>query len=166
MQARRENQNGRLDYMHLHWPRVESFFTAGEKILAVRKCVDRPIFVFAEKPAYVMMAVNVIKTSRWNNKLLTAILNSRLIWFWLLHKGKMQGRNYQVDKEPLMQIPLVQPSPEKQAAIISLVDEIIAARKVNNVVDVSALDEKIDNLVFDLYGLTPEEREIVKGNGK
>lgn len=45
MQARRENQNGRLDYMHLHWPRVESFFTAGEKILAVRKCVDRPIFV-------------------------------------------------------------------------------------------------------------------------
>ena len=81
-------------------------------------------------------------------------------------KGKMQGSNYQVDKEPLMQIPLVQPSPEKQAAIISLVDEIIAARKVNNVVDVSALDEKIDNLVFDLYGLTPEEREIVKGNGK
>lgn len=166
MQARRENQNGRLDYMHLHWPRVESFFTAGEKILAVRKCVDRPIFVFTEKPAYVMMAVNVIKTSRWNNKLLTAILNSRLIWFWLLHKGKMQGSNYQVDKEPLMQIPLVQPSPEKQAAIISLVDEIIAARKVNNVVDVSALEEKIDNLIFDLYGLTPEEREIVKGNGK
>ena len=30
----------------------------------------------------------------------------------------------------------------------------------------AALDEKIDNLVFDLYGLTPEEREIVKGVGK
>ena len=41
-------------------------------------------------------------------------------------KGKMQGSNYQVDKEPLMQIPLVQPSPEKKAAIISLVDEIMS----------------------------------------
>ena len=28
------------------------------------------------------------------------------------------------------------------------------------------LEAEIDEKVFDLYGLTPEEREIVKGGGK
>ena len=32
--------------------------------------------------------------------------------------------------------------------------------------DTSALESMIDEIVFDLYNLTPEEREIVKGGGK
>ena len=32
--------------------------------------------------------------------------------------------------------------------------------------DTSALEAEIDEKVFGLYGLTPEEREIVKGGGK
>ena len=94
MQQRRENQNGRIDFMHLHWPRDERFFTEGAKILSVRKCVDSPIFVYYEPQAYVMMAVNVIKTTRWNMKFLTGLLNSSLVEFWLRNKGKMQGNNY------------------------------------------------------------------------
>ncbi|MGN0068014.1 MAG: hypothetical protein ACI38V_10560 [Bacteroides sp.] len=37
---------------------------------------------------------------------MTGILNSKLIAFWLNHKGKMQGEIYQIDKEPLTKIPL------------------------------------------------------------
>ena len=47
-----------------------------------------------------------------------------------------------------------------------VLEDILAAKKDNPSADVSALEEKIDNLVFDLYGLTPEEREIIKGNVK
>ena len=32
--------------------------------------------------------------------------------------------------------------------------------------DTSALEAEIDEKAFDLYGLTPEEREIVKGGVK
>ena len=32
--------------------------------------------------------------------------------------------------------------------------------------DATALETEIDGLAFDLYGLTPEERETVKGGGK
>ena len=32
-------------------------------------------------------------------------------------------------------------------------------------VQITATDNEIDNRVFDLYGLTPEEREIVMGDG-
>jgi hypothetical protein len=45
---------------------------------------------------------------------------------------------------------------------MDLVDEILAAKKEDPAADTSVLEEKIDELVFDLYGLTPEEREIVK----
>ncbi len=34
------------------------------------------------------------------------------------------------------------------------------------VVDTSALERKIDEMVYELYGLTPDEIEIVEGNDR
>lgn len=45
-------------------------------------------------------------------------------------------------------------------------DAILVAKKADPNADTSALEAEIDDLVFDLYGLTAEEREIVKGGGK
>ena len=50
--------------------------------------------------------------------------------------------------------------------IVDRVDRIVAAKKADTNADTSALEAEIDELVFDLYGLTAEEREIVKGGGK
>ena len=162
MAERRENKNGRLDYMHLHWPREEKFFISSPKILAVRKCVDRPIFVYYEPEAYVMLSVNVIMTKRWNMKFLTGLFNSKLIAFWLKNKGKMQGNNYQIDKEPLLNIPIPSATQEQQAPIIALVDKILAAKKENPQADTSDMEKQIDQLVYALYGLTEEEIRIVE----
>lgn len=107
MDSRRENISGRLNFFHLHWARDERFFKQGSKILCVRKCIDTPIFSYTENEAYVMLSLNIIQTNRINLKFLTGLLNSKLIAFWLKHKGKMQGNNYQIDKEPLMNIPLI-----------------------------------------------------------
>lgn len=54
----------------------------------------------------------------------------------------------------------------KNSNISSKVDAILAAKKADPNADTSALEAEIDDLVFDLYGLTDEEREIVKGGGK
>lgn len=95
-------------------------------------------------------------------KFLTGILNSRLISYWLRHKGKMQGANYQIDKEPLMAIPLPQLPLPKQQPIIVLVDKILAAKAKDPTADTSAWEDKIDELVFDLYDLTEPERALVR----
>ena len=50
--------------------------------------------------------------------------------------------------------------------IIALVDKILAAKKENPTADTSKWEAEIDEKVFDLYDLTPDEREIVKGGGK
>ncbi len=161
MEARRENINGKRDFFHLHWPRNEMFFQEGAKILSVRKC-DIPTFVYTDIPAYVMMAINIIKTKRINLKYLTGILNSKLVTFWLKHRGKMQGTNYQIDKQPLLSIPLISPPSEEQIPIANLVDQILAAKRADSDADISDLEDEIDKLVYDLYGLTKEEIAIVK----
>lgn len=44
--------------------------------------------------------------------------------------------------------------------------DFLATKKADSNADTSALEFKIDEKVFDRYGLTAEEREIVKGGGK
>ncbi|EAH5829991.1 class I SAM-dependent DNA methyltransferase [Campylobacter coli] len=165
MNNRRENLNKRLDFYHLHWARDERFFESGEKIVSVRKCIE-PIFSYLNNEAYVMLSLNVIKTQRINVKYLTAILNSKLVAFWLKHKGKMQGNNYQIDKEPLLNIPIVDTnSKNKKLAdeLINLVDEILKAKEQDKNANTSPLEEKINNMVYKIYNLTEEEIKTIEG---
>ncbi len=46
---------------------------------------------------------------------------------------------------------------------ITLVDQILAAKKKDPNADTSTLEHRIDEMVYALYGLTPEEIEIVEG---
>ena len=48
----------------------------------------------------------------------------------------------------------------------SLVDKILAAKRANPDADVSAWEREIDQLVYQLYGLTKEEIEIVEGSNR
>ena len=88
----------------LNRPREEYFFQ-GEKIMSVRKCAI-PAFTYTDFDCYVSRAFFSIKSNRINHKYLTAILNSTLVAFWLKNKGKMQGFQYQIDKDPLINIPI------------------------------------------------------------
>ena len=57
-------------------------------------------------------------------------------------------------------------SPEKQKPVERLVDHILAAKQRDAGADVSALEREIDQLVSALYGLTPEEIQLVEGAAK
>lgn len=167
MEERRENQNGRLTYYHLQWPRDENFFKEGEKILSVRKC-DRPTFIYTKAMSYVMLSFNVIRTERVNLKYLTALLNSKLIAFWLRNKGKMQGNNYQIDKEPLLEIPIA--LSDKQQIIATLVDYILLVHQprkeqlikyIGDDLIIHSFDEVIDQAFYEIYfGAEPEMAEL------
>ena len=77
----------------------------------------------------------------------------------------MQGENYQVDKEPLMGIPLPQTS-YMQQNMIELVETIISIKKQDKNSDTTVLEHEIDQLVYKLYGLTDEEIAIVEGRNE
>ncbi|EOH1606900.1 Eco57I restriction-modification methylase domain-containing protein [Campylobacter coli] len=150
----------------LHRARDEKFFTGSPRIVALRKCVGEPKFSYVDFDCYVSATFYVIKTQRINVKYLTAILNSKLIAFWLKHKGKMQGNNYQIDKEPLLNIPIVDTnSKNKKLAdeLINLVDEILKAKEQDKNANTSPLEEKINNMVYKIYNLTEEEIKTIEG---
>ncbi|EGT0737477.1 class I SAM-dependent DNA methyltransferase [Campylobacter coli] len=149
----------------LHRARDEKFFTGSPRIVALRKCVGEPKFSYVDFDCYVSATFYVIKTQRINVKYLTAILNSKLIAFWLKHKGKMQGNNYQIDKEPLLNIPIVDTnSKNKKLAdeLINLVDEILKAKEQNKNANTQELENKINSLVYKLYNLTEDEIKIIE----
>ena len=153
MEARRETRMGRMKYYHVHWPRQERFFRPGPKILAVRKCA-RPTFSYTEKEAYVMMAFNVIRSERVSMKYLAALFNSRLMQFWFLRRGKMQGDFFQMDTAPVLRAPIRVPG-------------LPLLREAERLADALAVrycpeeDERMNELMEDIYGLSPQEREVV-----
>ncbi|WP_376804223.1 DUF7149 domain-containing protein [Campylobacter coli] len=150
----------------LHRARDEKFFTGSPRIVALRKCVGEPKFSYVDFDCYVSATFYVIKTQRINVKYLTAILNSKLIAFWLKHKGKMQGNNYQIDKEPLLNIPIVTINSKNQKIadeLINLVDEILKAKEQDKNANTSPLEEKINNMVYKIYNLTEEEIKTIEG---
>jgi adenine-specific DNA-methyltransferase len=152
----------------LHRAREERFFK-GEKIIALRKCAE-PTFTYTDFDCYVSATFYVIKTERINLKYLTAVLNSTMMAFWLRNRGKMQGNNYQIDKEPLLGIPIYKPSNQEQQPIVALVDRILSLAGNGDYPGnpaeppaVKELEHKIDQIVYQLYGLTEEEIAIVEG---
>ncbi len=143
----------------IHRTRNELFFK-GEKILSLRKSPNQPSFSYVDFDSYVNQAFYVIKSQRINLKYLIALLNSKLIAFWLKHKGKMQGDNYQIDKEPILNIPIKKALAEIQQPLIDLADKILTAKKSGT--DTTTLETQIDNMVYQLYDLTADEIKIIE----
>lgn len=144
----------------LHRARKEDFFIS-DKIVAQRKCPSRPTFTFIDYESYFSATFYVIKSDRVNLKYLTVLLNSQLSKFWFRYKGKMQGNNYQIDKNPLVNIPI---------KITTNCDNFIRLFEYRKAIEINkssiidsipnthiaeAFEEVIDALVFELY--FPEE---------
>ncbi|WP_100966885.1 Eco57I restriction-modification methylase domain-containing protein [Helicobacter pylori] len=149
----------------LHRARDERFFTGNPRIIVLRKCAKEPIFSYVNFDCYVSATFYIIKTKRFDSKFLVGLLNSLLIRFWLKHRGKVQGNNYQIDKEPLMNIPLIKitksnkPTADK---IIALVDKILQSKEKDPKANTLDLEKEIDALVYQLYNLTDEEIKIIE----
>jgi adenine-specific DNA-methyltransferase len=174
LDERRETKAGMLNWYNLHWPRSPHFFMAGPKILAVRKCAI-PTFAYVEAPMGVMMAFNIIQTKRIDSKYLTGLLNSKLMRYWLLCKGKLQGKMFQVDKEPLLDMPLHKPSAADQTKVATLVDSILRglAQRSGAATDsqkesierhIDAADQQIQSIIYALYGLTEDDIAHLEAN--
>ncbi|MFH1446759.1 MAG: Eco57I restriction-modification methylase domain-containing protein [Chloroflexota bacterium] len=101
------------------------------------------------------------KTSgRFAVKYLLAVMNSSVARDFLRSNRRSNIHLYPDDWKEL---PIPDVSSEKQKPIVELVDQILAAKKKDPKADTSALEKQIDEMVYALYGLTPEEIAIVEG---
>lgn len=153
----------------LHRAKEEKIFI-GDKVIVARKCV-RPSFSYVDFDSYVSATFYIIKTDRINNKYLTALFNSKLIQFWLKHKGKLQGNIFQLDKEPLMDIPILKLPANKieiENKIASFVDDIIIKKRKSktDTTEIKNLEEEIDLQIFRIYDLSSDEIALIRSETK
>ncbi|KAF0200139.1 MAG: type IIS restriction/modification [Bacteroidetes bacterium] len=100
-----------------------------------------------------------------NSRYLLAILNSKLISFlmniWSISRrgGYLEYKVQYIEKIPIKNI-----SKERQKPFIDLVENIIDNRSIDN--ETTELENEIDQLVYQLYDLTPEEIEIIENGVK
>ena len=89
---------------------------------------------------------------------LAGILNSSMADLLL---ADQRGGDYHIYPEHIRNIPIAKASKEQQEEIASLVEQILNLKGENPQADTTSLEHEIDLLVYDLYGLTKEERLIV-----
>ncbi len=79
-----------------------------------------------------------------------------------------KGRQPLVLKHSDMRAPLQRPNfaRDRLKTLSKAVDRIVAATQRDTEVDASALEREIDQLVYALYGLTPEEIKIVEDSNR
>ncbi len=161
----------------LHRPREQRFFE-GEKILVLRK-TKKMSCTYTDFPCYVSRAYLIIKPKDINPKYLTGILNSKMINYYIYHRGKRQGEQLQIDKFPLMNLPIYLPDGKnsgdikKYENVIKYIELIMENKK--KILESSIHQEKnllrkyieiqknnIDELVYELYRIPMDKRQIIE----
>ena len=117
-----------------------------------------------------------IEDESYDIKYILTILNSKLIKFFLQHISPLkQGGFYTYSSSTLSQTPIKNISPEKQKPFINLSDKMLSLnKKLQEIGDKNTLekqklqeeikktDSEIDELVYQLYGITEEEKKIIE----
>ena len=124
---------------------------------------DSPKFTYDDFGFYAE-ATTFLMTGK-NLKFLLAILNSKVSeWYFnqistTTGMGTNRWKKYKVEL-----LPIKSPSDSQKKDIEYLVDQILAVKKSNLLIDTSTLEKEIDQLVYELYGLTEEEIKIIEGD--
>ena len=97
-------------------------------------------------------------------KYLLGVINSKYLAFLYNKLVKEAGRVFpQVKITHVKKLPLVIASKEIQGGMAKLVEEIIDAKRCDPTANTSKLEIQINQMVYDLYGLTENEIKIVEG---
>jgi hypothetical protein len=91
--------------------------------------------------------------------------NSRLFMFFydqFFGALRMSGGYYQFQSPQLRVMPFKKPDKARDKRVSQLVERILSAKKRNPDGDHSALERKIEDEIFSLFGLTAEEIALVE----
>ncbi len=81
---------------------------------------------------------------------------------WFQHEGKKRGVGVDVGVGRLRRFPIPVITAEDDAKLTALVDHAILARGSGDESSTKALGAEIDQIVYRLFDLTPEEIQIIE----
>ena len=161
----KKKKEGARQWNVLFRSRYESLFEK-PKIL-IRQTADRIVAApDTEVGYYCIDSVNVaLLKEKFVPQLnfLVGLLNSSLLNFYYREISQEGGRVLaQVKPQRIRSLPIPAVPSEQQKPVERLVERILSAKQRDAGADVSALERELDELVYALYALTPEEIKLVQ----
>lgn len=151
-----------LDRLDLNFKKedTELYKNTGKIVVPYRWSSNK--FTYLDTEFYSTEDVYYISKPQYGLELpyVLSLLNSQLYNFFLKFSSKIKGWMVEYTTWVLKQIPIK--IPHDQKPFITLVDQILSAKKLDPKADTKELERKIDGLVYLLYGLTEEEIGIVE----
>jgi len=140
-----------------------------EKIVYPVIANNESIFAYDNQNMYHNDKVFHISTNK-ETKYLTALLNSKVAFWMIKRMCASLGAGFEQRKIFIELLPIPQISQEEQQPFIDLVDKIMELKKVDSHVkhendEVGELENKIDEMVYKLYGLSEDEIKVVTSTG-
>ncbi|OOQ13106.1 restriction endonuclease [Helicobacter pylori] len=141
-----------------------------EKEKIVYPCImaKEPCFVYEEKGFYAPAPANIITGDKIEIKYITALLNSKCIYFAMRKfymgggiEGELKTNN--LEKIPIPQI--TEKNQELADKITDCAERILKSKAKDPKANTQKLEKEIDALVYQLYNLTDEEIKIIE-NGQ
>jgi hypothetical protein len=125
-------------------------------------------FVYDENKMYANPKCYILTGEKL--KYLLGVFNSKVCSKWIKENcPELQGGTREIQARVFLnyKVPPITPANESIVQHIeSLVDKILAAKKQDKDADTSEWEQEIDRLVYELYGLTEEEIQIIERNEK
>ena len=134
--------------------------------ILIRRTGDYLCCAYLEEPALTESTIYSCwsNSSEFDNKYILALLHSKLFDYFI---KKLMITNKQAFPQILMadieELPVMRINQTDQKVFVAKTTEIITLKKSNPLADITFLEEEIDRLVYELYGLTEEEIKIVEG---
>ncbi len=160
-------KNNYLDFSAELYTKPALTYFEGERLI-IREIIGVTLIVgltnkklLFNKSCYILKSSNKI----YNNKFLLAILNSRVVGFYIRNIGDKSKQILfpRVTMRTLKLLPIPNSDEQKQNQLLSLVDQVVSIKKKEFKANTSALENQIDELVYKLYELTDEEIAIIEG---
>ena len=150
---------------HLACPRSKEIFEQ-PKIL-IREAGAEITATYDDSNFYIMSSLYnaILVNNEFSLKYILGLLNSKLFQY-LMYKltfEKTKGVFTKAKIYHYYELPVRKCADSEQEAIINKVNAILSAKYNNPSADTSALEFDIDQLVYQLYGMTEEEIKIVEG---
>ncbi len=138
-----------------------------EKEKIVYPCImaKEPCFVYEEKGFYAPAPANIITGDKIEIKYITALLNSKCIYFAMRKFYMGGGIEGELKTNNLEKIPIPKITPQNQKLADKITDgakAILEAKEKDPKANTQELEKEIDALVYQLYNLTDEEIKIIE----
>ncbi len=142
-----------------------NYYQDFEKEKIVYPCImaKEPCFVYEEKGFYAPAPANIVTGDKMEIKYITALLNSKCIYFAMRKFYMGGGIEGELKTNNLEKIPIPKITPENQELADKITDgaEAILEAKEKDA-NTQQLEKEIDALVYQLYNLTDEEIKIIE----